>query len=96
MKLGNAHPARESGIRRQKQSVNHLAVLIRDTANALGIEAIEIEASKLLKNTFRVQFGDCTGRKQTLFLPRTVGPARVSQMLRLVSGSRPISKRDNR
>lgn len=90
MKLENAHPARESRISYQKQ-LDDQTVLIRDTANALGIEAIEIEPSRLLKDTFRVQFDDCTGRKQTLFLPLAVGPARVSQTLRFVSGSRPRS-----
>ncbi len=87
MKLGMHNSAKESRLSHQRRVKDH-AVLIRNTANALGITAIEIEPSNLLKDTFRIEFDDCTGRKQTLFLPFTVTSARVSQTLRFVSGPR--------
>lgn len=64
-------------------------VLIRNTADGLGISAIQIEPSGLHKDTFRIEFADCTCRKQTLFLPLGASAPRVSQTLRSVSGRRP-------
>ncbi len=87
MKLSKHPVARETSICHQKQ-VDDRFVLIRDVADMLGIEAIKIEPSNLLKDTFRVQFDDCTGRKQTLFIPLAASPARVAQTLRFVSGPR--------
>jgi hypothetical protein len=87
MKPANHPSARRSKLCHQKH-VSDRAVLIRDMADALGITAIEIELSNLLKNTFRVQFGDCTGRMQTLFISAAATPARVNQTLRFVSGPR--------
>jgi hypothetical protein len=66
--------------------LNERAGLIRDVARMLGIGAIRVEISNLLKDAFRIQFDDCTGRAQTLFIPATASPARISQTLRLVSG----------
>jgi hypothetical protein len=89
MKLSKHTAANEAGIFHEKQVYDRI-VLIRDMASVLGIKAIEIEPSELLKDTFRVQFDDCTGRKQTLFIPLAASPARVSQTLRFVSGPRSL------
>jgi len=89
MKLSKHAGAPESGFSHQKQ-MHDRVVLIRDVASVLGIKSIEIEQSDLLKDTFRVQFDDCTGRKQTLFIPLAASPARVSQTLRFVSGPRSL------
>lgn len=89
MKLNRHITAHAESISHQKQMHDRI-VLIRDVASVLGIEAIEIEPSELLKDTFRVQFDDCTGRKQTLFIPLAASPARVSQTLRFVSGPRSL------
>jgi hypothetical protein len=88
MKLGMHNSAKESRLSHQLR-VKDRAVLIRNTANALGITAIDIEPSNLLKDTFRIEFDDCTGRKQTLFMPVGATSARVSETLRFVSGRRP-------
>lgn len=87
MKLGTHPSVKESKVSHQ-QRVDDRTVLIRDTASVLGIKAIQIEPSNLLKDTFRIQFADCTGRNQTLFIPFTATSARVSQTLRFVSGPR--------
>jgi len=70
------------------QQVSDLTALIKGTADLLGIQGVVVEQSQLLRDTLRVQLDDCTGRKQTLFLPLTGSPARVSQTLRFLSGPR--------
>jgi hypothetical protein len=88
MRLSNQFATRHTGISQRSQM--HID-LIRDTARALGIEDIDVQASDLLKDTFRIQFDDCTGRKQVLFIPLTASPSRICQTLRFVSGPRLIS-----
>ncbi len=88
MRLSNQSATRHPDISHRRQT--HID-LIRDTARALGIEDIDVQASDLLKDTFRVQFDDCTGRKQILFIPLAASPSRICQTLRFVSGPRLIS-----
>lgn len=87
MKLSNYNSPRGPTIA-PNRNLTERAGLIRDVANMLGIDAIKIELSNLLKDAFRIQFDDCTGRAQTLFIPAAASPARISQTLRLVSGPR--------
>jgi hypothetical protein len=87
MKQSKYLPARQPKISRRPLS-DERTVLIRNTADGLGIHAIEIEPSDLHRDTFRIEFADCTGRKQTLFLPFSANRARVDQTLRTVSGRR--------
>lgn len=88
MRLSNHSTTRHAGISQRSQT--HID-LIRDTARVLGIEDIDVQASDLLKDTFRVQFDDCTGRKQILFIPLAASSSRICQTLRFVSGPRLIS-----
>lgn len=87
MKPEKYQSARQPKISR-RPPVDDRTVLIRNTADGLGIRAIQIEPSGLHKDTFRIQFADCTGRTQTLFLPLGTSAAHVSQTLRSVAGSR--------
>ena len=87
MELGKYNSPRRPTISRKREPDARAAV-IRDTARMLGIGTIEIEAATFLKEAFRIQFDDCTGRRQTLFLPFAASAARISQTLRLVSGPR--------
>lgn len=88
MRLSNQSATRHPDISHRRQT--HID-LIRDTARTLGIEDIDIQASDLLKDTFRIQFDDCTGLKQILFIPLTASPSRICQTLRFVSGPRLMS-----
>ena len=87
MKFDKHTAVHEIEISYQKQ-VEDRIVLIRDIASELGISSIDVEPSDLLKDTFRIKFDDCTGRKQTLFIPLAASRARVAQTLRFIFGPR--------
>jgi hypothetical protein len=60
--------------------------LIRQAANSLGIDTLEIASSSLLRHALHVRFKDTSGRPQEIFVPLKANPATVRATIRYLYG----------
>lgn len=59
---------------------------VRQVANSLGIDTLEIASSSMLRHALHVRFKDTSGRRQEIFLPFKANPASVRATLRYLYG----------
>lgn len=66
--------------------------LVRQAADRLGIDSVEIAPSSMLRHALRVRFKDNSGRRQEVFVPFRSSPSNVRAMLRHIYGPKPSAR----
>lgn len=62
--------------------------LVREMADSLGIEPLEITTPSL-RRTLHLRFNDVWGRRQDVFVPLKTSPSGLQAMLRNLYGRKP-------
>ncbi|MBS0237220.1 MAG: hypothetical protein JSR89_02210 [Proteobacteria bacterium] len=60
--------------------------LVRQAANSLGIDTLEIAPSSILRHALHCSFKDTSGRRQEIFVPFRTNPSTIRATLRYLYG----------
>jgi len=65
--------------------------LVRQAANSLGIDTLEIAPSSILRDALHFHFKDTSGRRQEIFVPFRTNPSTIRATLRYLYGPKPTT-----
>jgi len=67
--------------------------LVRQAANSLGIDTLEIAPSSILRHALHFRFKDISGRQQELFVSFRTNPSTIRATLRYLYGPKSATVR---
>jgi hypothetical protein len=74
---------------RRVVNADQYEVFVREVANNIGIEALEISKTPGLRDTLHLGFNDVCGRRHEVYVPLKTSPSGLRSMLRHVHGPKP-------